>query len=333
MPHRYALLIALTLASTSAWTQQAPEPEAATVPSILVVGQRPGPALWKVSKDDHVLWIFASYGPLPTQMDWRSQQLETVLANSQELLGTPGTVISVGWSNSLNMLTALPFLAGVKKNVDGARLQDQVPPDVYARWTVLKQKYIGNDAGIEELRPMFAAQTLSSRALGVAGMDGGGAVTKRIYELGKNWKIPITSTSVNIPLENPRETLRDFKKSKLDDVACFTQTIDRLEKDLETMRRRANAWAMGDLPTLRKLDFPDEKIACNAAVVDSKWLNNVKGAADMRKQVKATWIAAAEKSLTNNRSTLAVLAMSELTSPDGMLAVLRARGYQIEEPE
>jgi hypothetical protein len=333
MPHRYALLIALTLASTSAWTQQAPEPEAVTVPSILVVGQRPGPALWKVSKDDHVLWIFASYGPLPKQMDWRSQQLETVLANSQELLGTPGTVISVGWSNSLNMITALPFLAGVKNNVDNGRLQDQVPADVYARWTVLKQKYMGNDDGVEALRPMFAAQTLSKRALDVAGMDGGGAVTARIYELGKNWKIPVTATSVKVPLENPRETLRDFKKSKLDDVACFTQTIDRLEKDLETMRRRANAWAMGDLPTLRKLDFPDEKIACNAAVVDSKWLNNVKGAADMRKQVKAAWIAAAEKSLTNNRSTLAVLSMSELTSPDGMLAVLRAKGYQIEEPE
>ena len=90
---------------------------------------------------------------------------------------------------------------------------------------------------------------------------------------------------------------------------------------------------LGDLPTMRKLDFPDEKIACNAAVVESKWLNNVKGAADMRKQVKAAWIAAAEKSLATNRSTLAVLSMSELTSPDGMLAVLRAKGYQIEEPE
>ena len=339
MPHRYTLLFALAMASTFTGAQQAPAPEvaaaaaAAAVPSILVVGQRPGPALWKVSKDDHVLWIFASYAPLPTHMDWRSQQLETVLAHSQELLGTPGTVISVGWSNSLNMITALPFLAGVKKNVDGGRLQDQVPADVYARWTVLKQKYIGNDAGIEELRPMFAAETLSIRALGTAGMDGGAAVTRRIYELGKNWKIPITSTSVNVPIENPRETVRDFKKSKLDDVACFTQTIDRLEKDLETMRRRANAWAMGDLPTLRKLDFPDEKIACNAAVVDSKWLNNVKGAADMRKQVKGAWLAAAEKSLANNRSTLAVLSMSELTSPDGMLAALRAKGYQIEEPE
>jgi len=266
-------------------------------------------------------------------MEWRSQQVETVLANSQELLDTPGTVISVGWGNSLNMITALPFLAGVKKNVDGGRLQDQVPPDVYARWTVLKQKYIGNDTAIEDERPMFAAQTLSSRARTVAGMNGGGAVTDRIFKMARNWKIPITTTSVKVPVENPREALRDFKKARFDDVACFTQTIDRFEKDLDTMRRRANAWAMGDLAMMRQLDFPDEKIACNAAVVESKWMNNVKGGADMRQRVKASWLAAAEKSLATNRSTLAVLSMSELTSPDGMLAALRTKGYQVDEPE
>ena len=339
MPNRSTLLLPLLLlltlaapahAQAPAQTDALPEP---TVPSILVVGQRPGPALWKVSKGDNVLWIFGSYSPLPSQMEWRSQQVETVLANSQELLDTPGTVISVGWGNSLNMITALPFLAGVKKNVDGGRLQDQVPADVYARWTVLKQKYIGNDAAIEEERPMFAAQTLSSRARSVAGMNGGEAVTKRIYELGKNWKIPITKTAVDVPVENPRGALRDFKKSRFDDVACFTQTIDRFEKDLDTMRRRANAWAMGDLAMMRQLDFPDEKIACNAAVVESKWMNNVKGGADMRQRVKASWLAAAEKSLATNRSTLAVLSMSELTSPDGMLAGLRANGYQVDAPE
>lgn len=335
MSHRAALLLALAVVSTSTWAQAQPDAQkdAAIVPNILVSGQRPGPALWKVSKGDHTLWIFGSYAPLPKQIDWRSQQLETVLADSQELLDTPGTVMSVGWSSSLNMLTALPFLAGVKKNVDGGRLQDHVPADVYARWTVLKQKYIGNDAGIEQERPMFAAQTLRTRALAAIGMNGSDAVTKRIYELGKNWKIPVTTTSVSVPVENPRETLRDFKKSPLDDVPCFTQTIDRLEKDLDMMQRRANAWASGDLATLRQLDFRDERIACNAAVIDSAWLNKVKGASDMRARVKATWLAAAEKSIAANRSTMAVLSMSELTSPDGMLAALRARGYVIEEPE
>lgn len=330
---QHAAWLSLAILVQPAWAQEAPAPVDAPVPNILVVGQRPGPALWKVSKGDHMLWIFGAYSPLPKQMDWRSQQLETVLANSQELLDTPGTMISVGWKNSFNIITALPSLAGAKKSPDGAHLKDLVPPDVYARWSALKQKYIGNDAGIEEERPMFAAQTLSSRAQSAIGMNGSNAVIKRIYELGKNWKIPITQTAISVPVENPREALRDFKKSQLDDIACFTQTIDRLEKDLDTMRLRANAWATGDLPAMRRLDFPDEKIACNAALVDSKWMSGVKGGADMRQRVKTAWLAAADRSLATNRSTLAVLSMHELTSPDGMLAALRAKGYQIDEPE
>ena len=89
MSTRAALLLVLAVLSTSTGAQ-APL-ETTTAPSILVTGQRPGPALWRVSKDDHVLWIFGSYAPLPRQIDWRSQQLETVLADSQELLDTPGT--------------------------------------------------------------------------------------------------------------------------------------------------------------------------------------------------------------------------------------------------
>src|SRR4051812_40408060 len=68
---------------------------------ILIVGQRPGPGLWKISKGDHVLWIFGTYSPLPNKMTWRSHQVETVLAESQEFLGLPNAGVGVGLSNSL----------------------------------------------------------------------------------------------------------------------------------------------------------------------------------------------------------------------------------------
>ena len=73
----------------------------------------------------------------------------------------------MSWSNSLNILTPWPFAIGVKKNADGARLQDLVPADVYARWTTLKTKYIGADSGIETDRPIFAAQELFGKALAI----------------------------------------------------------------------------------------------------------------------------------------------------------------------
>jgi hypothetical protein len=45
------------------------------------------------------------------------------------------------------------------------------------------------------------------------------------------------------------------------------------------------------------------------------------------------WLAAAEKALRDNKSTMAVVQMAELFSPDGYLAALRARGYEVAEPK
>ena len=45
------------------------------------------------------------------------------------------------------------------------------------------------------------------------------------------------------------------------------------------------------------------------------------------------WLAEAERALKENRSTMAVVLMSELFEPDGYLAALRAKGYEVIEPK
>lgn len=279
------------------------------------------------------MWVFGTYSPLPKSMDWRSQQVENALAQSQELLGSPGSAMSVGWANSFNILTAAPFLIGIKKNADGKHLQDVVSADVYARWTLLKTKYIGNDKGIEEERPMFVADQLFEKAIRASGMDKGYGVQERIEQLAKNWKIKQTSTTVIVQLDNPRAAVRDFKKAHLEDVDCFTKTVDRLETDLDAMKVRANAWSLGDIDAIRKLAFPDQKQSCNAAILDSKWMGGLQGSIDLKQRMKTSWLTAAEKSLANNKSTFAMLPMSDLLNADGLVAALRAKGYQIDEPE
>jgi uncharacterized protein YbaP (TraB family) len=317
-----AALLSVVILSNAALAQEAPALGAEPVQNILVVGQRPGPALWKISKGDHVMWVFGTYSPLPKQMQWRSQQVENALAQSQELLMPPGSAFSVGWANSFNILTAAPFLVGIKKNADGALLQDVVPADVYTRWSVLKTRYFGNDKDIEEERPMFVADSLFSKAIAVNGMDKGYAIQGRIEELAKNWK-----------MENPRAAVREFKKAHLEDVECFTKTVDRLESDLDAMKVRANAWSLGNIDAIRKLNFPDQKQSCNAAIMESKWMGGLKGGADLRQRVRTAWLTAAEKSLATNKSTFAMLPMSDLLNPDGLVASLRAKGYQVDEPD
>lgn len=49
--------------------------------------------------------------------------------------------------------------------------------------------------------------------------------------------------------------------------------------------------------------------------------------------MRETWLAAAEKSLTANTSTFAVLALKDILDPKGLVAALEAKGYVVEKPE
>jgi hypothetical protein len=303
--------------------------EAEPVPqTVLVSGSRPGPGMWKVSKDDHVMWVFGTYSPLPTRMEWHSRGVEKVIAQSQEYLKPPGSSVTVGWG----AVTALPFLIGVKKNPDGAELKDLLPPDVYARWKPLKQVYFGEDNGIERERPSFVAAELSNRALKQAGLTNSGEITRTIEKIVEKHQLKVTDPTLRVEIKEPGKAVRDFKKSAMDDVPCLAKTIDRLDGELLMMRARANAWAVGEFEAIRKLDY-GERAACRQAVLSSSLAKNQPELQTLNERALAAWVAAAEKALATNTSTFAVVHIKEILDPKGVIATLQAKGYTVEPPK
>ena len=61
-------------AASSPVMAQSPQSEA-QLSEVLVVGKQPGPGLWRISKGDHDLWIFATLTPLPKQMIWDATEI------------------------------------------------------------------------------------------------------------------------------------------------------------------------------------------------------------------------------------------------------------------
>jgi uncharacterized protein YbaP (TraB family) len=297
---------------------------------ILVVGQRPGPGLWKISKGEHVLWIFGTYSPLPKHMVWRSQQVENILANSQEYLTPPSASAHVGFFKGL---TLLPHVFGLRKNPGGAQLRDVLPADVYARWLPLKQKYIGSDDGIERDRPLFVAGDLFRKGLEQAGLSSDKEVRATIEKIVKKNNIKTTHSDINLEMDDPAKAMKEFKKSQIDDVACFSMTLDQLETDIDAMRVRANAWAKGDLEAIQKLSYADREEACSAAMRNSSFTQGQPGLQKVEARMREAWLAAAEKSLASNASTFAVLPLKYVLDQKGFLAALQAKGYALEKPE
>jgi len=299
---------------------------------VLVTGQQPGPGLWKVTRpadpNGHVLWILGNYSPLPKKMTWRSTELAAVLSASQAVLAPVSVSASAG---PLGGITLLPSLIGVRRNPDDKRLQEVVPADLYARWLPLKARYLGNDDDVDDWRPIFAAQELYRAALKKNDLVPYDGVWPAVEKLARKARVPIIEPEIELKVEKARAAIKEFKSLPLDDVECFARTLQRLESDVDLMRERANAWAVGDVARLKKLAPVERASACIGVMLESSFMRE-RGYGDVLERVRTAWVDAAEKSLASNASTVAVLSVDEILKPDGYVAQLRKKGYVVEDP-
>ena len=305
--------------------------DTATLATVVVSGEQPGPGLWKVSEGEHVLWILGTLSPLPEKMTWISRDIEATIAASQEVILAPGASLGVK-GGMLRGVFLLPSLLAARNNPDGARLEDVLPAELHARWRVLKDRYIGRDRGIEKRRPIFAAQELFIEAMEDSGLSLEDTVGKAVKKAARRHKRTLTEPGVELRVEAPGAALREFRKSPLDDIDCFTRTLSRLETDIDAMKLRANAWASGDIEALRALPFEDQFRLCSDAILSASVVEE-RGLGDIRQRVANAWLTAAEDALRRNSVSFAILPMRHLLEPDGLLSDLGKRGYLIEVPQ
>ncbi|MEY2919597.1 MAG: hypothetical protein RL261_902 [Pseudomonadota bacterium] len=299
---------------------------------VLVTGQQPGPGLWKITRagdpSGHVLWILGNYSPLPKKMTWRSTELAGVLSASQAVIAPVAVSASAG---PLGGITLLPSLIGVRRNPDDKRLQEVVPADLYQRWLPLKARYLGDNDDVEDWRPIFAAQELYRAALKKNDLVPYDGVWPAVEKLARKARVPITEPEIELKVEKARASIKEFKSTPLADVECFARTLQRLESDVDLMRERANAWAVGDVARLKKLAPVERASACIGVMLESSFMRE-RGYGDVLERVKSAWVDAAVKALASNVSTVAVLSMDEILKPDGYVAQLRKKGYVVEDP-
>ena len=135
-----------------------------------------------------------------------------------------------------------------------------------------------------------------------------------------------------LKVKDPKATLKQFKASNLEDLDCLERTLDRLGQDMETLRNRANAWATGDVATIRAMPQTDQYQACMEAITESG-IGRKLGMGDVAAKLREEWYAKAEAALDANETTFAVLPMRELLRPGGVAETLKAKGYTVLAPD
>ncbi len=289
-----------------------------------VVGEQPGPGLWKVTKGDHVLWLLGTLDHVPKRMQWHSRAVEAALDTSQELL-TNGPAVSAH-VGPIMLLRLYVQWRGMQTDPNRTRLHDWLPAPLYARFETLKGRYDAHDGRIEELRPPFAALRLYQRALDGVGLTQRDEIERTVIELARRRHIPVQHPRLQV--DDPLGTLKQVRAlSPALEVGCLASTITRLETDLPSMQERAQAWAVGDVDRLRTLPFPDQRAVCISA------LSAAPGVRTVIDDASAAWINAAEAALNAHRVSFALRPIYDLLAADGPLARFRAEGYEVHSPD
>jgi uncharacterized protein YbaP (TraB family) len=293
------------------------------IEEIEVVGERAGPQMWRVSGDGHSLWVLGTLQPLPKRMTWRSQAVEDVLAESQQVLAG-----GVSLDADIGPITALRLYRQwrrVRRIPEGKSLSEVMPPELYARFSALKKKYAPRDRGLERLQPMLAAASLYSTAVDAVGLTSRNDIQRSVAKLEKSRRVPLRRT--RIELEDPKALLEELGNTPMEgQLLCLETTIARLESDIDAMKARARAWAVGDVEALRALPYPDQEAACWSAVTSAPRLKEIS------ERASRLWFEVAEEALRQNTTTLALARMDRLLGPEGALAKFRERGFTIEGP-
>lgn len=337
MRHAVAALLLAYLSVAGGVRAQAPAAgeDVAAAPvvdleTLVVSGDQPGPGLWQVRHGDNTLWVLGTVAPLPRRMRWMSARVEGLVAQSQELIEPPSFTVDAD-VGLLRGLTMVPALLRVRRNPEGRTLAEVLPPDTHARWEPLKDRYLGRGDGVERWRPIFAAQALYEAAIRRSGMTLDDSVGPVLARAARRHRVRRTPTQVELRVDEPRQALREFAAADLDDGECFERTLQRIETDLEGMRERANAWALGDVAYLQRARYDDQYRACIRAVT-SHALGRRLGMDELNARAIEAWLQAAEAALAANASTVSSLPMSLLLGERGMLERLRARGYEVVPP-
>jgi uncharacterized protein YbaP (TraB family) len=316
---RWILLIAaLALAAPGA---AQPAGAAATIEEITVVGRYPGPPLWRVSSGDRTLFIFGDLTPVPKGLDWDPRNAERVLDRADAVIGGPR--VSASTLNPVRLFRLYRAVRRLARNPADATLADRMPPELYARYAALRERYLPkkND---EELRPALAALRLYQAALDATGLTTDSRVGKTIARKMRR----ADAAEAEVLLETEPETVLDelAKVTPEAELACFASIMTSLETDLDGMKERANAWAVGDVAALKRFDYPDSEGNCLAMLLSSS------GLAEMRDELYARWLGEAEHALATYDTSFSVLPMRQLVAADGVLAELAARGYTVTAP-
>jgi uncharacterized protein YbaP (TraB family) len=166
---------------------------------------------------------------------------------------------------------------------------------------------------LKRFKPWSLALMLPSLEWQKAGFDGELGLDRHFYDQAQMDRKPVQGL----------ETAA-FQIAQLDGIAMDQQehllagTLKDLDNELANLSTLVQAWKSGDVESVERIvlaDVRQEPLIYQRLLVDRN----------------RTWLPEIEKLLTRPRPALVVVGAAHLVGPDGLIALLTARGYRLEQ--
>jgi hypothetical protein len=275
---------------------------------VVVTAMLPGPAWWRVSDGDSVVYIMgAPDGAVPAGLTWDRSVLERRLQGAHTFI--TGGAISVG-------LSSAPALLRLRSQLKSEQpMEETLPPELRARFVAARERLGQPAKRYAGWSPLIAGQRLvaDSREKGRWR-----SVRDEIQQAAKRRKLkPYTSAKVD-----GTPFLRTAMASLTPSVQrrCLEAALDDVERGSRA-KAAAEGWARGDLRAA--IGYPRSFDRC---------LLLLAGGEDLWRRVTRAQAQDVATALQRPGHAVAVINLRRLLAEDGVLQQLRARGYEVRGP-
>ncbi|MDB5441106.1 MAG: GumN family protein [Caulobacteraceae bacterium] len=311
-------LAALIGGSVHATEAPAPDPAAASdlVAELVVRARTPGPAWWKVSDADTTVWVLGAPEVLPAKLKWTQTPLRARLRGANALI--------LPAREKVGLIDIVKLILTFKDLIYGSdRLEERLPPALYARYQAVLARTPGDRGGppqdqdMGDLKTAIFALMLDNRLDRPLNLkrDEPEATAIRIASDLKVHRVTV-GTYDQMPI------IREFlAMPEPMQQACLDRAIGKIEAGERVREKLAAAWAAGDVPTaLARL--PGEAFCATGPL-----------AAAQDRQAITDTVAAISDALKRPGKAVAVVELTPLVTRNGVLDLLRAKGYKVVAPD
>jgi hypothetical protein len=226
-------------------------------------------------------------------------------------------------------LTLWPAIRRVQFNANGARLADLLPADTYGRWQGAKTRYLGRDEDAERLRPMYAAFQLYRSALDDHGLSNADVAGSVVRDAAKANHVPVVDVRARLPIGDARKAVKTFDVSRQQDIACLSETLDRIEPWLASAQALADAWVAGDVAAARGARSRSPVRACWSTLTNGAVAHG-EGIEDLDALVRSAWRDGLRKATAEHDVVFATIPLRDVLDGTELAEVLAREGFEAE---